>query len=85
VCRNTFFSCKRVVTEFYLVCKVVCNSDFPVTNELQLRTKFFLVASGLQLSFLVASVVLYILQVGAIEIFKLKMGCNCNLLGTRRL
>jgi hypothetical protein len=35
-------------------------------------------------SFLVASVVLSILQVGATEIFKLQIGYNCNLLGARR-
>jgi hypothetical protein len=65
---------------------------FSGTNELQLRfssykwvtTEFFLVTDGSQLSFLVASVVLSILQMGVIEIFKLQVGCNCNLLGVKR-
>jgi hypothetical protein len=37
------------------------------------------IASGSQLSFLVVSAILSILQVGAIKFFKLQVGCNCNL------
>jgi hypothetical protein len=59
-----------------------CNYDLAVASGSQLS--LFLVASGSELSFLVVSVVLSILQVGAIEIFKLQVGCKYNLLGARK-